>query len=96
MHKTKNDLSCDAVKLDYQALMSVARYALANTANVLITTGSAIRDQLCDDGSTISIYTAAQNLPSTVKQLLIAAETYYTLVEGIEREHKHLVNVPTE
>ena len=96
MHKTKNDLCFDGVKLDYQCLIDVARYTLANTANVLITKASTIRDYLHSDCSGTAICIIAQHLPATVEMLIVAAETHNALVEGITRADKQLVNIPTQ
>lgn len=98
MDKTRNDLSGDRVRIDYDALISVARYTLASTISTLISTASNMRDSM-QRNDTTKYHTSrtvisAQGLEYTVKQLIIAAETYDTLLGGISRDEKVLVNVP--
>ncbi len=95
MRKTKNDISYDAVDIDYQALISVARYTLANTTDVLISKLHTMREDLCSSKHSTT-HIVAQCLPATVEQLVIAAETYDALKQGISRSNKHLVNVSKE
>lgn len=88
---TENDLSADVVKIDYDALIDVSSYALRCAISKMIADASEIRDNMTQP---VSIPHKARYLQHTAAILTIAAETYYTLVEGMSRDEKMLVNIP--
>lgn len=87
---TKNDLSGNLVKLDYQALLQTALFAVAHIGNEL----DRERDK-CRRGEGVSLYLSAGRIAELGKQYAIACDTYVALKEGLEREEKELINTAT-
>ncbi len=89
MDVTKNDLCFNEVTLDYQALLQVAEVAFSHCKEE-------IREQLrkLDYPRKSCYYLNAGWLLREAKFLSVAAETLYTLENGLSREELKVVNKP--
>ena len=88
MEKTKNDLSFDEVKLDYQAMLSVSKIACGHCLEEI---SRHLGDMRIPSGKFIP-WLSAQWLAREAGQLVIAAETMHTLQEGLGRSTVTIVN----
>ncbi len=90
MDRTKHDLSFNSTSLDYMALLKTAEIAFALSKREVgrhMNTLSMYPLKSC-------FYLDAQWLEDEAKHLSIAAETLYTLREGLSREELKVVNKP--
>ena len=90
MQTTKHDLSYNEVTLDYQALVQTAEIAFTLARNDVYK----YHNQLQEYPLKGSFYISAECLERAAKQLRTAAETLYTLREGLERGILKVVNKP--
>lgn len=92
MENTKNDISGNEVKLDYDAMIRTAGIAYRASKEEI----SSYLDKLYvadEKADSTSRYLTATWLKHAATNLAIAAETYSTLLEGKTREQKTLVNL---
>jgi len=91
---TQNDLSENAVKLDYQALKTTAKIAAVKSLEQL--SGYITKMQktlLLDEGENLShLYLVATWIQDEGKNLAIAADTLAALIGGQTRDHVIIVN----
>jgi len=90
MEVTKNDLSYDQAKLDYQALLTTARVAYYE----LLENIYGYYNKLRDTHDTTSYYLNASRLAREANHLVIVGETLATLQGGLERSVIEIVNKP--
>jgi len=95
MDITKNDLSLDSVKIDYQSVLSTVRSAVGALRREIDSTLRKIDSELenFNQKTTPMLYIQAESLERLSKQFHIAAENLHTLEHGIERPRKSFVNV---
>lgn len=90
MEKTQHNLYCNKTKLDYQALLSTSKIAYSHCIEEI----GRYMDELRSMQPSLLPYLTAQRLAREAEQLVIAAETMYTLEQGISREELVVVNKP--
>ena len=90
MQATKNDLSYNQTKLDYQALLDTAEIAFANTREEL----NKNLHSLYEHPLKGCFYLTTSRVETLAKQLNTVAETLYTLRGGLTREELEVVNKP--
>jgi len=90
MDVTKNDLSYNSTKLDYQALVTTSKIAYGK---LLISIYRQYR-LLQETESNTKRYLEAKYLKDDAIQLVIVAETLSTLLEAESREELVIVNKP--
>ena len=88
MNKTQNDLSYDEAKLDYQALLATSRIAVGHCTEEIYKHLSNLRAIPPNKPRPSS----AEWLLREANQLAVAAETMYTLEEGLQRSNIIIVN----
>lgn len=90
MNVTKNDLSYNSTRLDYQALVTTAKVAYGQ---LLASIYKKYRT-LQETESSTERYLEAKYLKDYAIQLVIVAETLSTLLEAESREELTIVNKP--
>ena len=90
MQVTKNDLSYDQTRLDYQALLTTAEFAFAHGKDTL----HRYLQELDRYPLTGCFYLTTDYMASEITYLNIVAETLYTLREGLTRHELEVVNKP--
>lgn len=90
MNKTKNDLSFDLTKLDYQALLQTAEVAFAELRHEIFQQ----LEQLQHYPLPSCFYLNAHYIEGYSNQLVVVAETLHTLREGLTRHNLEVVNKP--
>lgn len=90
---TKNDLSADEVKLDYEALLKTSATAVRESLDRVVEYTGKIRESLRESKMT-SVHLRAEWLRNHANDLAIAADTYAALAEGRSRTHKILIEPP--
>ena len=90
MQVTKNDLSYDQTKLDYQAMLTTAEVAFAGLRENI----RHHLDKLSEYPLTGCFYLTTGYIASDAKYLNIIAETLHTLREGLTRHELEVVNKP--
>lgn len=90
MKVTKNDLSFNKTELDYQAMLTTSKIAFAHVRNKL----EDYLHQTHDIKPRFSYASLASRIEEEAEQLLVVAETMYTLEEGLTREELMVVNKP--
>lgn len=95
MQTTKHDLSAGEVKLDYQALLTTAQYAVGRLISAIEQEKAELHDALFNKEWT-KAYLRANYLVGHAKALAVAMETLSALSEGLDREDKIIVNVLDE
>ena len=92
MDRTENDLCFDQVTLDYDALITVANTAFYKCIHEIEKHLHQLQQYPI---SKACYYLDAQRLEDTAKLLTVAAETKYTLENGLARPSKvRIVNKP--
>jgi len=89
---TRNDLSSNEVKLDYQALLSTSTIAVGESLEQIGRFSRKVGDAVQKQDVT-SIYLNAQWLEDYAKRLLLSADTLAALIGGKSRDNKVIVNV---
>jgi len=90
MDVTKNDLSYNSTKLDYQALVTTARIAYRQLLSSIYKKYTVLQYT----ESSTERYLEAKYLKDNAIQLVIVAETLSTLLEAESREELIIVNKP--
>ena len=93
MEKTKNDLSWDEVKLDYEALRVTASCAVGRLKDKVYHYLNGMVDNW-HEGNMTSMYLNAQWMSEEAGRLVICAETLASLEEGLKRHNVIIVNKP--
>ena len=89
MQVTKHDLSYDEVKLDYQALLRTSVIAFARTRNEI--------ERLVNHTHSLTeknFSSTARCIYDEAEKLVVAAETWHALEEGLTRRHLEVINKP--
>jgi hypothetical protein len=95
MNRTKNDLSADTAKLDFQAIRAVASMAYHKSKHEIERLLKELQHLDTGDPTVVSRYLLAQRLEESARDLAIAAETYTTVFGAMERKNLIIVNKPT-
>ncbi len=88
---TKNDLSYNETKLDYQAMLKTAAIATRELREQV----NRLNSQLCDDllhNEVTGIHLKSQWLAEYAQSLAITADTYSALLGAKERENISIIN----
>lgn len=95
MDKTKNDLCADKVTLDYQAMLDASKIAYSHCIREVERHLAELRSVgVITAKPSFLPYLSAQWLAKEAEQLVIAAETMYTLEAGLSRSQLEVVNKP--
>ncbi|KKN74218.1 hypothetical protein LCGC14_0393040 [marine sediment metagenome] len=89
MNRTEHDLSFNSTKLDYQALIRTSIIAFAHTRNKI--------ERLVQYTHTIgetNFASTSRLIAEEAEKLVVVAETWYTLEEGLTRQELIIVNKP--
>ena len=92
METTKNDLCFDQMKLDYESLIDSCKIAISQVKESIKNEISNIDYKLIYKNIDSSLYSSANRIKALSRQLAIVTETYYTLIQGLSREDKKLIN----
>ncbi len=90
MEHTKNVLSYNHVGLDYLALLRISKTAFVHCRNEL----DRYLSRTHDGTPRLNYSHLAGLIKREADELVIAAETMYTLEEGLSREELEVVNKP--
>mgnify|MGYP003394029234 CR=1 FL=1 len=93
-NSTKNDLSGNEVKLDYEALVITANVAVGKCLDQLDSYSRKIRDAFCTGGNTdiTTLSLTARYIRDEGKNLAICADTLATLLGGRDRDKVTIIN----
>lgn len=95
MQATKHDLSHDSTKLDYQALVKTAGIAVAlSKERVHEHLNKLYNFGLNGKRDLVSLELNSQWLCRAAEQLQVSAETYATLLGGLDRHELEIINKP--
>ncbi len=86
---TRNELSFDVVKLDYDALLKTSAFAQRELRERVSQHLRSLNEATIKNDST-SQYLQAQWLSQTARELAIATDTYAALFEGVTRKKAEL------
>ena len=90
MNVTKNDLSYNSTRLDYQALVTTSKVAYSQLLSSIYKRYRVLQETESNTGR----YLEAKYLKDDAIQLVIVAETLSTLLEAESREELVIVNKP--
>ena len=88
---TKNDLSANETKLDFQALVKTAAIATRELRNEIHRLDGGLGDALMK-GDITGIHLKSQWLSEAAESLAITADTYSALLGAKDREELSIVN----
>ena len=90
-NRTKNDLSANTVKLDYQALLYMAKVATGKCLETIGKQTDKIRSAI-DLAEVTQLSLQALWISDEANNLAICADTLAALLGGIDRENVEIVN----
>lgn len=91
---TKHDLSFDKTKLDFDALMRTASIAYSNSRCEVERLLSELQNTFPEGYKSAKFPLDGERLAKAAEQLAVAASTYHTLVNAMDRNEIEIINKP--